>query len=452
MAEEIKVEITRRETIKPSSPTPQHLRSVEFSLMDQLAPDFYGPTILFYRFSTCTDSDQRPPFEIASERVQRLRKTLSKTLALFYPLAGRVRNNLFVECNDDGGEFVEARVPCSITELLQKPDLEMLKKFLPVETESTKSATGGCLLFVQATIFDCGGIAVGLSISHKIFDGYTFGVFINSWAKTALETSDHARDQDEHVIRPDFATASRLFPPLLELSGSEAPAVEFIKDKCVTRRYVFDAKKIEALQSKAASESVKNPTRVEAVSGLIWKCAMEASRSNSGGFLRQSVWCQNMNMRPRIVPPLAENVAGNLVGYFAAKIGEYESDNTDMKELVNKFRKGIKEAVENYGKRVDIEEVKRTLDEYGKLIKNAEIDNYNCTSWCKFPFYELDLGFGKPIWVSIASVAYKNCVLLMDTREGDGIEVWLVLREVDMVLVEGNKELLAFASLNPSVI
>nr|GMN70976.1 hypothetical protein TIFTF001_055110 [Ficus carica]GMN70980.1 hypothetical protein TIFTF001_055111 [Ficus carica] len=43
MAEEIKVEITRRETIKPSSPTPQHLRSVEFSIMDQLAPDFYVP-------------------------------------------------------------------------------------------------------------------------------------------------------------------------------------------------------------------------------------------------------------------------------------------------------------------------------------------------------------------------------------------------------------------------
>ncbi|GMN70973.1 hypothetical protein TIFTF001_055112, partial [Ficus carica] len=125
MAEEIKVEITRRETIKPSSPTPQHLRSVEFSIMDQLAPDFYVP---------------------------------------------RVRNYLFIECNDNGAEFVEARVPCLISDILQKPDLEALKKFLPVETESKKSSTG------------------------------------------------------------DFATASHLFPPLLELSSSEAPAVEFIQD------------------------------------------------------------------------------------------------------------------------------------------------------------------------------------------------------------------------------
>ncbi|GMN24960.1 hypothetical protein TIFTF001_043837 [Ficus carica] len=179
---------------------------------------------------------------------------------------------------------------------------------------------------------------------------------------------------------------------------------------------------------------------------------MEASRSNSRGFLRKSVWCQNMNMRPRIVPPLAENVAGNLVGYFAAKIEENENDNTDIKELVDNFRKRTKEVVENYGKITDTEEVKRSLDEYGKLIKNAEIDNYNCTSWCRFPLYESDFGFGKPFWISIASVAYKNCILLMDTREGDGIEAWLMLREADMVLVESNKELLTFTSLNPSVI
>nr|GMN72954.1 hypothetical protein TIFTF001_055301 [Ficus carica]GMN72957.1 hypothetical protein TIFTF001_055303 [Ficus carica] len=71
MAEEIKVEITRRETIKPSSPTPQHLRSVEFSIMDQLAPDFHVPLVLFYPFSSSADSLQRPPLDIASERVQR---------------------------------------------------------------------------------------------------------------------------------------------------------------------------------------------------------------------------------------------------------------------------------------------------------------------------------------------------------------------------------------------
>ena len=113
----------------------------------------------------------------------------------------------------------------------------------------------------------------------------------------------------------------------------------------------------------------------------------------------------------------------------------------------------MKEVEDSFGKRAnDSKEVQRALEEFGKLIKNDEIDNCNCTSWCRFRFYEPDFGWGKPAWVSIASFGFKNCVLLTDTRDGVGVEAWLVLRVTDMVLVESNKELLAFASVNPSVL
>lgn len=47
---------------------------------------------------------------------------------------------------------------------------------------------------------------------------------------------------------------------------------------------------------------------------------------------------------------------------------------------------------------------------------------------------------------------FENTIVLMDARDGDGIEAWLMLREDDMVLVESNEELLAFAALNPSIL
>ncbi|KAB2595625.1 BAHD acyltransferase [Pyrus ussuriensis x Pyrus communis] len=38
----------------------------------------------------------------------------------------------------------------------------------------------------------------------------------------------------------------------------------------------------------------------------------------------------------------------------------------------------------------------------------------------------------------------------MNTRDGDGIELSLNLKEEDLAIVESNKELLEYASLNPT--
>lgn len=100
---------------------------------------------------------------------------------------------------------------------------------------------------------------------------------------------------------------------------------------------------------------------------------------------------------------------------------------------------------------IDWDRAHEELKEYENLVKDEEIFNYCCSSWCRFRFYEADLGWGKPTWVSIAGIEFKNTIVLMDSRDGSGIEAWLMLKEEDMVLVESNKELLAFASLNPRV-
>ncbi|BBN68102.1 hypothetical protein Prudu_281S000400 [Prunus dulcis] len=270
MATEIKVEIIQRQTVKPSSPTPHHLRNYKLSILDQMALQTYIPILLFYPNAA---NATRNNVMATSERCQHLMQSFAKTLTHFYPLAGRIKGDAVIECNDDGAEFVESRVKCSLSEIFEHPDAEMLRRFLPVEPESREEAGTGTLLLVQVNLFECGGMAIGLSISHKFGDATTLSTFINCWTAAA-------HDQSNMLMLPKFGAAS-LFSPLNFSNSEPLPSVEVDKEKFITRRFVFEASKIAALQSKVTSTVVPKPTRVEAASALIWKCKIEASSRSS---------------------------------------------------------------------------------------------------------------------------------------------------------------------------
>lgn len=71
-----------------------------------------------------------------------------------------------------------------------------------------------------------------------------------------------------------------------------------------------------------------------------------------------------------------------------------------------------------------------------------------CASWCRFPMYEADFGWGKPVWFTTSE---SNSIVLMDTRDGGGIEALVNMEEQDMIRFERDVELLQYASLNPAV-
>ncbi|CAK7332405.1 unnamed protein product [Dovyalis caffra] len=432
--DQINVEIVTREAIKPSSTTPNHLRNFNLCLLDQLAPVAYEPLVLFY------PNSQRQL--TVAHKSQRLKRSLSATLTRFYPLAGKIKDDVSIECNDYGAVFVEALVSCLLSKFLEKPDAEMIRKFIPSEIESTEALTGS-LVLVQANFFACGGLAIGVCISHKVADPVTFSTFIKAWAAAAFRSGGD-------TVLP-FFNASSVFPPQ-NLSLTKPAAVELMHDKCVTKRLVFDASKIAALQAKAVSESVTCPTRVEAVTALIWKCAMNASRSNSE-HLRFSILSQSVNLRQRMVPPLPEHTVGNLVGYFASCATECE---IELQSLVGQLRKGLQDFGENYVKKLQGDEacmaIYESLQVAGSMLQESNVDFYVSTSFCRFPFYGIDFGWGKPTWVTIPTGAYKNVTAIMDTRDGKGIEAWVTLTEDDMAFFERDRELLAAASLDPSAL
>lgn len=140
----MEVQILSKEIIKPSSPTPPDLQRFNISLLDQLATAGYVPVILFF----ASDGDAETLLE---ERSGRLKKSLEETLTRFYPLAGRARENSYIECNDDGAEYVEARANCVLSDFLKEPTPELLAHFLPIKTEAPEAADGGRMFLVQVS-------------------------------------------------------------------------------------------------------------------------------------------------------------------------------------------------------------------------------------------------------------------------------------------------------------
>ena len=70
------------EKIKPSSPTPLHLRVYNISLLDRIMDAIYIPVVLYYLGNDCSD------------KIQHLKESLSRTLITFYPFAGIIRDAL----------------------------------------------------------------------------------------------------------------------------------------------------------------------------------------------------------------------------------------------------------------------------------------------------------------------------------------------------------------------
>ncbi|PPD91879.1 hypothetical protein GOBAR_DD11189 [Gossypium barbadense] len=413
------VEMMFKESIKPSCPTPYHLRTYRLSLLDQLMPSAHVPMIFFYS-PINTDFNH---MNIVGERLERLKQSLSETLTIFYPFAGTIKDGLYIDCNDNGVQYVEAKVSCCLSEII---NILMIRKLLPSNISRLVSSDAGIpVAMIQVNILKCGGIVIGTQTSHKIIDGPTSTTFLKAWAASARGSGE--------VPRPSFI-APLLFPQnnLLPRDTMLAIWPSLLKfGKCVTSRFVFHASAIATLKAKASSSSVvPNPTSVESVSAFIWICVTTASRIRYGS-RRPSVLSHIVNLRGKTATSLPEHSIGNLLWIATAQCDA--EVNLELQSLVGLLRKSIMETSGEF-----VEELQGERG-FQKVLKLG--------------IYEADFGWGKPMWVSpggIDGLVFQNLVFLIETRNGDGIEALVTLDEQDMAVLQSQTEILSFAALDPS--
>ncbi|KAG7547483.1 Transferase [Arabidopsis suecica] len=456
--ETMKIETIGKEIIKPSSQTPNDLRTLQLSIYDHILPPVYTVAFLFY-----TKNDL-----ISREHTShKLKTSLSETLTKFYPLAGRI-NGVTIDCNDEGAIFVDARVNnCSLSDFFKCPDFLALQQLLPLDVVENpyEAAATWPLLLVKATYFQCGGMAIGICISHKIADATSISTFIQSWAAMARG------EAGDEVAGPEFAAAN-FYPPANE--AFKFPVDEQAnKRSSITKRFVFDASKLEELRTKVASaETVDRPTRVESVTALLWKGFWvklghipNMVSEPKATFLISSttttcdlkVLIQPVNLRSKIPSLLSQSLVGNVM-FSSVVLSVGQEGEVKIEEAVRDLQKKKNDL------QIVIEDEEGSSSMIGSKLANLMLTNYlkmsyethepyTVSSWCKLPLYEASFGWGSPVWVTgNVAPAFGNFAMLVDSKDKKGIEAFVTLPEENMLSFEQNPELLAFASLNPSVL
>ncbi|CAI9095722.1 OLC1v1031718C1 [Oldenlandia corymbosa var. corymbosa] len=437
-----KIDIISRELIKPSSPTPKENKEIKLSVLDQLAPHKYFALLFFYQnHSSCSEALN------PSKATLHLKQSLSEILTQFYLLAGKLNPDyLSVDCDDSGALFVEAKVDASLSEALQNAPYESFNQYLPFELcdddgHGRLLATyprDEMLVAAQISWFECGSNAIGVCISHKVADFMSYVEFLNSWA--AKNRGDCKR------FSPDFDSGRNLFPPS-ELS-LRSPFTE-LKGRISCKRFLFDKEKVTELKDLAISSSsvVKNPTRVEVVTAFLLKQLINVERAKknstnqSAAETRLRIMIRHMvNLRSRI-SSLASSSNPNQefpFGNFSVapnSVFNPDEDFRDFGDLVKLTSTTIKKANYDY-----VMNFVASLSNSGPSNGKAEAEQQqptvvHFTSWCRFPFHDLDFGWGKPFSVGPAGTPDTIRVILISTPNEDGIEAWIYRLEDELALL-----------------
>ncbi|KAK2379224.1 stemmadenine O-acetyltransferase [Trifolium repens] len=310
------------------------------------------------------------------------------------------------------------------------------------------------LMSFQINCFACGGMAISTCVSHKLADATTFFNFMNDWAiinrKVEKEEKEDNEEENGLLVLP--------VSKLLDGGASAFPQGDlpifpelFYKreNNVVCKRFVFQPSMINFLKEMATSSSTHSPTRILVLIAWIYKCLVSKMELN----FKTSSFIMPVNLRKIMVPPLSEKCVGNIIWFLFILADEKEME---LKDLVCKIKEGLSEFYDVYPKIFGEKEKDKYLSLISECLKQAtqpRPDNENSftfSSWCRLPIYETDFGWGKPTWVTTCGSSSRNVILMMDTKEGNGVEVVVNLEENVMSKFENDVEHLKNISLNPS--
>jgi len=226
-----------------------------------------------------------------------------------------VKGSVFIDCNDNGAEYLEAKASGCLSEFLKEGELETeLRNHLAPPIFQPEESP---LLIVQFNMFECGGLAIGISVTHKIVDGFTLFTFVDAWATAC-------RIGIDKVHSPSFQLSS--FCPPKDMSSIKTFSPRSKRDNTIVeKRIVFNGAALSSLKAAAHvnvnnSGSLKNePSRVQVVTAFIWRALIKASQARYG-CLCPSYLTHIVDMRRRTALPIPGNMCGNFGNMSIAQL------------------------------------------------------------------------------------------------------------------------------------
>ncbi|KAL9244316.1 hypothetical protein vseg_018103 [Gypsophila vaccaria] len=440
--------VTSVELIKPSQPTPTHLRYLKASLFDHANTPVLMPLIFFY-------TKRHVPS--TSTILDRLKNSLPATLSVFYPLAGRVHGTSCIDCNDEGVPYIEAKVTSiCLSEIVHVADVSLLDELLPSHGDD-QGGYEKLLLAIQVNAFMCGGVAIGIKMSHTISDAFSFAMFARTWASIAS-------DEAQSISPSPLFEIWKQFPPHPSKSGDTMSiAVEdlnpdLITNKLVAKWFMFSKEMCNVLGSRICSDYKVNqnqPSLTMVLSAFLWsRIKLACKRTNDDKSIPHEVY-HAVNIRPKL-KALSNSYYyfGNMVVNAIAKPSLDDNDKSLCNSFLTTMGKSIEKIIGQSGFIERLEKGKEDLSyitEHFERESRGEIVSLGFSSLRSLPMYESDFGWGKPVWVTSATLVFNGTIIMIPGHaSSDDTYAYVNLRPHQMACLEADQEFLSFVSKSSS--
>ncbi|KAI8570288.1 hypothetical protein RHMOL_Rhmol01G0022800 [Rhododendron molle] len=414
-------------TVKPLEPSPTGL--IYLSDFDQSVAITHAPTVYFYR----------PISDHLLNLIEILKNSLGKALTIFYPLAGRLqrtgRGRLEVNCNSMGVLFLETESEAKISDFGDFTPTSETRALIP-SVDYNKPIDELPLLLVQVTKFSCGGISLGLGISHVLADGRCAAHFVSEWARIArgeepenLPFLDRTvlKLEEEDLTPPKFDHLEFGKPPML--IGQTNNLEEQKKETTVvmlklSKEHIQKLKK-EANEFPSVYTSSKPFTRYEAMTAHLWRCASKARLHEIEQLTSVRV---PVDFHNRMVPPLPKHYFGNAVFPMRATTTSGELLSKPLGHGCSKIREAIETVTDEYVWS-SLAYLKREKDlskfRYSHVVGSTQASflgnpNIAITSWIGLPLCGVDFGWGKEIYMGPGTIVFDGKSFIFPNRDEDG--------------------------------
>ncbi|KAL8146885.1 putative acetyltransferase At3g50280 [Apium graveolens] len=256
--------------------------------------------------------------------LDRLKNSLSITLAHFYPLAGRLATQttddphsyvVYIDCgNSPGARFVHSRLNLTVSDILSPPYVpSVVEHFFDHYKAVNHDGHSLSLLTVQVTELS-DGIFIGFSANHCVADGTSYWQFINTLSEVFQENIGNEAIQ---ISRPPVQGCwfPDAYGPFYNLPFTHHD--QFIDryegPELKERIFHFSFAALARIKAKAndlCKDRGITVSSLQALSALIWRCVtrVRGLQQNDISIFRTSV-----NIRSRLNPPLPQNYFGNCI-------------------------------------------------------------------------------------------------------------------------------------------
>uniref|UniRef100_A0A0D6QUJ8 Uncharacterized protein n=1 Tax=Araucaria cunninghamii TaxID=56994 RepID=A0A0D6QUJ8_ARACU len=399
------------------------------------------------------------PGKTYGELVSSMKKALSETLVLYYPVGGRFKvgrnGEAEIQCSNQGVPFIEAVADVAIAYVdFSQPSLSVGHKLSPIR-QPLQGEPSDCLpvLAVQVTRMKCGGIVVCCSFDHRIVDGISSSHFFKSWSEAAqglpistIPCFQRSLIEPRRLLNVNAGNDNHYVAiPLAAVDDTKEPPPQ------IGRIYHLDAVTLQRLQARANQtgpemQQEKPRTKLEAVSAYIWSLVVRAQGISPSESTRIGIPIDG-----RAYLNLPYSYFGNAIAIPFTQVSAEEILDKPLNCTAEIVQTVISSSTNSkyFRSFVDWVETKRPAMMLARVYAEPG-SAVVVSSGVRIPIYDIDLGCGKPAFSSVYFPWGGTAGYVMVQASPLGHGNWVVymhMAEKDLDAIEGDPDFL-FVKVN----